>query len=400
MVATAQRLKRAVSSREELVKFIETKEWPEEGKAFFNEDLLPTPPGKSALNGTRIRALMTRQRTTHLEYAALFLLLPDSNLFAGILQPWRNSHHNWPSKFTYLSEPIEHNSDAKPKQWWHGMIAAVIGSIILSVVVVLNSRGATRYHVGFPVYIRAAAGISGSKLFIIVRASIAIIYFSIQTFYGGMLTSVALRAIFGSGWENIPNRLPASAGITSKNLLAFFIFWILQFPVMFLHPVTLRHLFVIKAIISTAALFGVLGWAVHMNGGSLGNFELGGNPLSGTDLVWPMIQAINSVMAALCPILINQPDVARYATRPGQATWSQSTGILISKVLVMFLSCATTSATAGFLGKAYWSVWDLYGRILTDYWSPSARAGIFFASAVSSTRLKARTLRADKGHRE
>ncbi|KAJ0332950.1 hypothetical protein COL5a_001678 [Colletotrichum fioriniae] len=267
------------------------------------------------------------------------------------------------------------------QQWWHGMIAAVIGSAILSVVVILNSRGATRYHVGFPVYVRAAGGVSGAKLFIVVRASVAVIYFATQSFYGGMLTSVALRAIFGSRWDNIPNRLPTSAGITSKNLLAFFIFWIVQFPVMFVHPTILRHLFVVKSVATTAGLVGVLGWAVHANGGSLGGFNFGAKSLSGAALVWPMIQAINSVMAALCPILVNQPDVARYATRPAQATWSQAIGILVSKVLVMFLSCATTSAAAGVLGKSYWNVWDLYNAILTEYWVPGARAGMFFASA-------------------
>lgn len=262
------------------------------------------------------------------------------------------------------------------------MIAAVIGSAILSVVVILNSRGATRYHVGFPVYVRAAAGVSGANLFIVVRASVAVIYFATQSFYGGMLTSVALRAIFGSGWDHIPNRLPASAGITSTNLLAFFIFWIIQFPVMFIHPTILRHLFVVKSVATTAGLVGVLGWVVHANGGSLGGFNFGAKSLSGAALVWPMIQAINSVMAALCPILVNQPDVARYATRPAQATWSQAIGILVSKVLVMFLSCATTSAAAGILGKSYWNVWDLYNAILTEYWGPGARAGMFFASAV------------------
>lgn len=45
----------------------------------------------------------------------------------------------------------------------------------------------------------------------------------------------------------------------------------------------------------------------------------------------------------------------------------------------MFLGCATTSAAAGFLGKTYWNVWDLYGAILEQFWSPAARAGIIFA---------------------
>lgn len=269
-------------------------------------------------------------------------------------------------------------------QWWHAMIAAVIGSFILSVIVILNSRGATRYHVGFPVYVRASAGLGGAKLFILVRILVAIIFFATQTYYGGRLTAVLLRSMIGRSWDSIPNQLPESAGITSANLLAFFVFWIIQFFVMFLHPIVLRHLFIVKAVYTTISLFAVLGWAVHMNGGSLGDFQFTGKVLvlSGSALVWPMLQAINSVMAALCPILINQPDVARYATKPSQATWSQATGILISKVLVMFVSCATTSATTGFLGESYWNVWDLYDQILTVYWGPGARAGMFFASLV------------------
>jgi cytosine/uracil/thiamine/allantoin permease len=110
--------------------------------------------------------------------------------------------------------------------WWHGMIAAVIGSAILTVFVVLNSRGAIKYFIGFPVYVRAAAGVRGASLYILVRAVVAIIYFATQTYYGGRITSVFMRGIFGNGYHNIPNHLPASAGITSRDLLSFFLFWI------------------------------------------------------------------------------------------------------------------------------------------------------------------------------
>lgn len=109
--------------------------------------------------------------------------------------------------------------------WWHGMIAAVIGSFILTVLVVLNSRGAIKYFVGFPVYVRAAAGVRGASLYILVRAIVAIIYFATQTHYGGRITTVFMRGIFGNGYNNIPNHLPESAGITSRDLLSFFLFW-------------------------------------------------------------------------------------------------------------------------------------------------------------------------------
>ncbi|KAK6822803.1 hypothetical protein PG987_014348 [Apiospora arundinis] len=302
MATAVRKVKAAFSSREEFRKALLAPDAPPEGAAYFNEDLLPTPP--------------ERRTWTALHFFSYYLT-----------QTFSSGSYNLGATLVSIG-----------LQWYHGMIAAAVGSVILSAIV----------------------------LFVVVRASVAVIYFATQTFYGGMITAVCLRAIFGAGWDRIPNTLPASAGISSKNLLAFFIYWILQFPVMFLHPTLLRHLFVVKAVYTTVALFGVLGWAVHANGGSIGSFSYDKQvKLSGAALVWPMIQAINSVMGALCPILINQPDVARYATSFSQATWSQSTGILTSKLIVM---------------KSYWNVWDLYDALLTEFWSPGARAGIFFAA--------------------
>jgi NCS1 family nucleobase:cation symporter-1 len=153
-------------------------------------------------------------------------------------------------------------------------------------------------------------------------------------------------------------------------------------PIMFIHPTVLRHLFVVKAVYTTIALFGVLGWVISANGGKIGSFTYTTKQtqLSGSDLTWPMIQAINSVMGALAPVLINQPDIARYGHSYSDVTWSQGVGILISKVLVMFLSTATTAAATQVLGKSYWNVWDLYDAILDQYWTPGARAGMVFAS--------------------
>jgi nucleobase:cation symporter-1, NCS1 family len=52
-----------------------------------------------------------------------------------------------------------------------------------------------KYHLGFPPLVRASAGMSGAKLFVSVRAIVAIIYFSIQTFYAGKITTVLFTAV-------------------------------------------------------------------------------------------------------------------------------------------------------------------------------------------------------------
>jgi NCS1 family nucleobase:cation symporter-1 len=81
-----------------------------------------------------------------------------------------------------------------------------------------------------PVLARSVMGMYGSYFFVFIRAIVCIIWYGIQTFYAGNILSVMLRCIFGSSWENLENTLSASANITSQQLLAFFMAWLIQFP--------------------------------------------------------------------------------------------------------------------------------------------------------------------------
>lgn len=263
--------------------------------------------------------------------------------------------------------------------WWHGLICAAVGSFFLSIILVVNSRASSKYHLGFPAIVRAPAGMYGSYLFIFVRVSVASIYFAVQTYFAGKLMSVMLRAIFGHKWVDIKNTFPTSAEITSSNLLAFFIVWIIQLPLIFMHPRIQRHLYTVKAITTTTTLFGVFGYCVRKAGG-LGTPEsLASNRVYGSELGWGIVYGINSIMGALCPILINAGDVVRYARRTEDAAWVQSFAVLSSKVLITFLGCGTTSAAKVFLGQTFWNPWDLYDSLLDYHWTAGMRTAMVFA---------------------
>lgn len=73
-------------------------------------------------------------------------------------------------------------------------------------------------------------GMYGSYFFIFIRAIVCIIWYGIQTYYGANLLSVCFRCIFGNSWDNWPNMLPTGADVTSKQLLAFFLLWLVEFP--------------------------------------------------------------------------------------------------------------------------------------------------------------------------
>lgn len=81
-----------------------------------------------------------------------------------------------------------------------------------------------------PVLARSVMGMYGSYFFVFIRAIVCIIWYGIQSFYAGNVLSVMLRCIFGSSWHNFENTLSATANVTSKQLLAFFMAWLMEFP--------------------------------------------------------------------------------------------------------------------------------------------------------------------------
>lgn len=156
----------------------------------------------------------------------------------------------------------------------------------MATLLVLNSRGASVYHIGYPVYVRIAAGMYGSFWFIFMRGIVAVFFFGTQSFYAGKMVEVMLRCVFAEKWTRIPNQLPASAGITTTGLIAFFIFWIVQLAFMFIHPSKSRWLYTIKSVIVPPVLFATFGYIVGKAGGLGQTSNLGKAATSSSVVGW------------------------------------------------------------------------------------------------------------------
>lgn len=72
---------------------------------------------------------------------------------------------------------------------------------------------------------------------------------------------------------------------------------------------------------------------------------------------WAVMSGINTVLGTLSPMLVNQPDLARYCKTPRDAGLLQGVSVFVAKVLVMFLGLAATSSIQGAWGKTYWNFW-------------------------------------------
>jgi nucleobase:cation symporter-1, NCS1 family len=106
----------------------------------------------------------------------------------------------------------------------------------------------------------------------------------IQGANGAQCITLMLLAIAPS-YANIPNTLPESAGITSQGMVSYFLFWIIQLPLLLIPPTKLRWLFIIKIVAAPITALATMGWCVHQAGGSGQIFQLQAT-LTGSTKAW------------------------------------------------------------------------------------------------------------------
>lgn len=177
-----------------------------------------------------------------------------------------------------------------------------LGFFILSFVISLNGTVGAIYHVPFPVLARASWGFWGSYVAIISRVILAVFWFAIQNVNGGNATKVMIGAIWPS-FLRVPNHIPKNQGITTNEMVGYFVFWVLQFPFLCMRPDRLRWLFIIKSVLVPAAFIAMLVWGfvVEKDGGKV--FKDQKASVSGSSYSWLWLASMTSVQGNVCIFL-------------------------------------------------------------------------------------------------
>jgi nucleobase:cation symporter-1, NCS1 family len=162
-----------------------------------------------------------------------------------------------------------------------------------------NSRCASVYHIGYPIVGRSVFGMWAAFYFVGVRALLAIIWFAVQVYSGGSLVANMLKAVFGHNYTDIPNRIPASQGITSAGLLAFFLFWLVHLPFTFLRPYQLKWLFNLKIVTMVPAVWGLFIFCMVNTRGNVSADHLTVTSASTGGWGWFFVYSINAGMVYL-----------------------------------------------------------------------------------------------------
>ncbi|GAA6010248.1 hypothetical protein JCM11491_005409 [Sporobolomyces phaffii] len=266
--------------------------------------------------------------------------------------------------------------------WWEGVICTFVGGLLISSLISANGIIGAKLHVPFAISSRAAFGYWFSRFAVVSRCVIACFWLSVNTYQGGTGIRLCLMAIWPS-FGSFKNHLSESSGTTSSAMLCFGLFWIIQFPLAFIHPRKLQPLFLLKGVTLPLVAIAMTIWACVKAGDQASAVLREAPRLSGLTHWFAVMTAINSACSTWSTLAVNISDMSRYSRKPSSAL------LQVAIIPTLWTLCAILgSVTANmttvipiYAGKAIFQPFDI---IENGGWldSRGGRAAAFFASAA------------------
>ncbi|OOO09506.1 permease for cytosine/purines uracil thiamine allantoin [Aspergillus oryzae] len=306
--------------------------------------------------------------------------------FIGWWSVWQLSLTNWQLGGSLVASSLS---------VWQTMVAVVLGRTIAAIVAILIGYIGAEWHIGFPVYSRAIWGVfsnvgvilKGAFFPTLLRIGLTVVGFAFQSYTGGLCVTAILSGIFPTFFR-MSNTLPASAHVTTQQIIGWAIFNIISIPVLYRRPERSEKLMIGMNIMSFAALLGIMIWSLsHAHGA--GDLIHQPSQLQTSDsLGFGIMQGITTVVGTLSIALTSQMDFSRFARKPSDQVFGQwFTFIIIGSIMPLF-GCLTSSATQAIYGEALWNPPTILAMWLQrDYSSTSRAAAVFAGIGLVSSQL-------------
>lgn len=261
---------------------------------------------------------------------------------------------------------------------WQTMISIIIGKLIIATVAVLNGYVGAEWHIGFPVVSRMVWGVYGAYLQIVQRVILSLVWFSVQSWTGGLCVVNILSAIFPS-FQHMPNHFGADANMTTRQFVGWVLFNVLLIPLLYVRPERIQRILIWMNIISATTMTCIMIYELSNAGGGGPLLSAPAKAMSGTDLGWKIVQGITTTVGGIAVGLVNQMDYSRFARSSGDQVSGQWFSILLFGSIFPLFGCLTSSATQKSYGEAIWNPPLVVQAWLDTDYNAKSRAGAFFA---------------------
>ncbi|KAK5951350.1 hypothetical protein OHC33_007768 [Knufia fluminis] len=256
------------------------------------------------------------------------------------------------------------------------ILICLVASLCNALPIVLNGAIGSQLHIPFPIAARAAYGYWLSYFAVVSRGVLALFWFGVNSAAGGLAMTQIIKAIWPS-YGNLPNHLPASAGLTTQGMVSYLLYHLVQLPFLFIPMHKLQPLFLAKAIVMPPVAIGMVAW-IAVQAGTGSNFFDAPSTVSGNTKAWLWLSSMTSVTGSYSTLAVNIPDFSRFSKTSKAQIW-QLPFIPMFKVVIGACGIIAASASAKVYGEALWNP-----LLIIDNWhgSSGGRAAAFFCSVA------------------
>lgn len=197
-------------------------------------------------------------------------------------------------------------------------------------------------------------------------------------------------------YARLHNSVPASQGATTRDFVSFLLFWILQFPFIFIHPSKLKWVFNVKAIVVPIVAVGTLIWvsavaseqkqkqpltrtqAVKKAGpnASAALSAPGNRVAPGVPRFVAFMTSVTAVQGTWATLSVNIGDFSRYCKSPN-SNWTQVWAFPFFATLVSVFSAISATCCYAVYGEVLYQPYLIIAKWNT---SPGGRAAMFLGA--------------------
>lgn len=243
---------------------------------------------------------------------------------------------------------------------WAVLLAILLAGFVVMVLVNLSGEPGVRYGIPYPVLARASMGVRGANFPAMVRGTVAIFWYGVQTYFASTALALLLNTLLGH--PGGPELLGMNGvGWASYVLVCVFQVWIFLHGVdrvsLFLNwagPLVFGVMVLLLAVIWLRAGTGLWSQAWRL-------FEGGGQYPGGP---WRAFVAVTGTMIAyFAAVVINYGDFSRFVRTEGDMRRGNLLGLPVGLTVFSLLTLFLTAGTGILFGEPLTNPADVVGRV-------------------------------------
>ncbi len=275
---------------------------------------------------------------------------------------------------------------------WTAFSALIVAGLLVMFLVNLSGRAGVDHGIPYPVLARASMGVRGAKLPAILRATVAVFWYGVQTYFASTALALLITTLIGSGPTG------EYLGLTPVGWFSFIVVWAFQIYIFsrgmawigtFLNiagPFVYLVMMVLAVVLwqkSEGRLFSEAA-TIFTNPDSTFTSELNG-----------FIAIVGTMVSYFAAVLINFSDFSRYSKSRTSMIVGNLAGLPLNMVLFSALALLITAGGAVVYGEKLTNPTEILER--ADSTILSLIAAITFFAATVGINLVANFIPAVNG---